>query len=285
MGKTSKLRKGLSEGVIASFYTLNGYFCRIWPVLSIDKVKFSFKKKGTDENFDVYVDTDPFDNLCDLILNRKFEIMLARDEGDFPGAWKYTTGTDGSSHVNIGSGSSSPIVIQGIDASHNAFVAVGGYEALVNMAKWWKRVSKSYYEELSKTFIAAMNKNAEYYSNYDYGEEDDESSETQVSSTKMSAAPAPTAPTDTFSLTPIGEFEKAYNYTDAKPSFTLKCKDKATNQEYEVVFLNGYLIKSVDMFNRLMDAITSGACNCFKIQAQPQVFNGKSQLRFVAFPS
>ena len=276
--KQSKLRAGLSEGVIASFYTLNGWFCRVWPVLSIDKVKFSFKKKGETDSFDVYVGTDEFDHLCDQILSGKLLSLIEKETGDFPESWKYATGKKGSKHVNIGKGSSSPIVIQGQTPDYNAFVAVGSYISLCCMAKWWKRISKPYYDGLVSIFTDAMNNNASYYK--DYEDDDDDGGENLVPT--IAQAPVKEA---IYSLRPAGEFVKAANYTDDNPSFTLKCTIKETGESIEVIFLNGYIKKCVDKFNRLVDVIANKKCTLFTVKAVQQEYRGKPQLRFIAFTS
>ena len=42
--KSSTMRSELKEGCIASFYTLKGYFLKVYEAYAIDKVKFSLVK-------------------------------------------------------------------------------------------------------------------------------------------------------------------------------------------------------------------------------------------------
>ena len=44
--KESKMRRMLRSGCIAEFYTLSGYFVKVYPCFPIDKVKFAFVEKG-----------------------------------------------------------------------------------------------------------------------------------------------------------------------------------------------------------------------------------------------
>jgi len=187
--KESKLRTLLKEGCIAAFYTEKGYFVKIKLALSIDKVGFSFVKKGEKgAGFDIYVDTDKFDLLCDDIRNGNFYKKIVEDtKSDYPEAWKYTTGDNGSKYIAIGKGQKG-IVIQGKDnnTKKNAFVMVGSYEDLKCMAKWYARCSKSYYDGLVNICLEAIDKNSRYFKN-----NDDSGNIPQTSSQNTSEEPKP----------------------------------------------------------------------------------------------
>lgn len=145
-------RKEATEGTIASFYTLNGWFVKVYQAYNIDKVKFSFVKKGEHGNgFDIYVDIDEFDNLCDEILSGQLFVKIQNETGDYPSSWKYVTGEKGSKELAIGKGQGQNFaVIQGRDKGKklNAFVGIADYNKLKNMAKWFRRSSEKYISEM-----------------------------------------------------------------------------------------------------------------------------------------
>lgn len=118
----------LKIGCIEQDYTLNGYFVRVYPAFSIDKVRFSFVKRNTGgkEAFDIYVDTWIFQNLCDEILSGAFARKLAKDKGDYPTAFQYTTGENASKHLAIGAGKAGLVISGRVTGEHpqNALVKV-----------------------------------------------------------------------------------------------------------------------------------------------------------------
>lgn len=139
--KESKMRRMLRSGCIAEFYTLSGYFVKVYPCFPIDKVKFAFVEKGKKgAGFDVYVGTTEFMFLCEEILNGVMARKIAADGGEYPNAWKYVTGENASKELVIGKSKKGGIVIQGRDKANkkNAFVPVLTYEGLKSMAKlYW----------------------------------------------------------------------------------------------------------------------------------------------------
>lgn len=118
----------LKIGCIEQDYTLNGYFVRVYPAFSIDKVRFSFVKRNTGgkESFDIYVDTWIFQDLCDEILSGAFARKLAKDKGDYPTAFQYTTGENASKHLAIGAGKAGLVISGRVTGEHpqNALVKV-----------------------------------------------------------------------------------------------------------------------------------------------------------------
>lgn len=113
MEKISKLRSFLADGCLAAFYTLDSWFVKIYPVLSIDKVKFSFAEKGKKgKGFDVYVDTPVFLLLCRDILSGRLWKLIEADKSDYPSAWNYRTGQNGTKELHLGKGKRG-VVLQG----------------------------------------------------------------------------------------------------------------------------------------------------------------------------
>lgn len=190
--RKSTIRKRLEEGCIAEFYTMEGWFCKVYPVLSIDMVKFSFAKKGSGgKGFDVWINTDTFSELCDEIQSNVLMKKIANDnESEYPNAWKVTSGENGCKELNIGKGRKG-CVLQGKDKSlgkeGNAFIGIT-YDALKNMAAWWNRISVSYYEEMSKIFLKAMESSSRYFSQVD---------ESEVASS-VSASPVENTPNENY---------------------------------------------------------------------------------------
>lgn len=156
----SKLRAMLEQGCIAECYTLNGYFVKVYPCFEIDKVKFSFVMKGKKgEGFDIYVDTDDFSLLCDDIESFRMAQKISKDAGQYPGAWKYTTGENGALSVAIGKSQKGGIVVQGRNGNTkvNAFVPLTGYNDLRKMGFLYdilsgKKPVTGYYAELAAIF-------------------------------------------------------------------------------------------------------------------------------------
>ncbi len=302
--KLSDLRKLLLDGAIANFYTQDGYFIKVRPCLSIDKVKFSFVEKGSEGKnaLDIYVGTEDFDNFCDEILSGVMYKKVQEDKGDFPNAWVYVTGTNGSKELHFGSGSMQPLVFQGRDKINkfNAFVGVGNWDDVRNMAKMWRRISKPYWEELTETLYEAMAKIDEYHTNDVIEEKTDYSPDTNafaVPSVESTPVEAPasdkpakddrlaivTGNAEHYTLMPVGPLEQAENYTDAKPSYTLKCSCKELGKDVEVVFLSAPINKSVSNFNLLKVNIDKGWRGSFRIEGQMSEYKGRQQLRFTTF--
>lgn len=153
----------LKSGCYAAYYTLNGYFLKIKPALAIDKVVFSFVKKGTSGNgFDIYADIDKFDLLCDDILNRELQRKLENSSLQKP-AWDYTTGEKGNKTLKIFQGNNG-IVINGyvVNEKLTGNVPVK-LEELRIMAKWHRRVSSIYFEQMAQECIKAMKSNERFF--------------------------------------------------------------------------------------------------------------------------
>lgn len=153
----------LKNGCYAAFYTLNGYFLKIKPALAIDKVVFSFVKKGTSgSGFDIYTDVDKFDLLCDDILNRELQSKIQTSSMQNP-AWDYTTGEKGNKTLKIFQGNNG-IVINGYvkETKLTGNVPVK-LEELRIMAKWHRRVSSIYFEQMAQECIKAMKSNEKFF--------------------------------------------------------------------------------------------------------------------------
>ena len=175
--KRHKSRLSLCQsGCYAEFYTQNGYFVKVKPALGIDKVLFAFVKKGSGgKGFDIYVDVDKFDLLCDSIINRELMRDLTNSTMNSP-AWEYITGKNGAKTIKIFKGDSG-IIINGSLKDQKVYAHVPvAYSDLKIMAKWHHRISNSYFERLAQICIDAMEENKKYYKDPD-DQEDSEPSE------------------------------------------------------------------------------------------------------------
>lgn len=303
--KLSVLRQNLQDGCIGSFYTLKKWFLKVRPCFAIDKVKFSFVMKGSDGKtaFDVYMNTEDFDNFCDEILSGVMRKKVAEDKGDFPSAFVYKTGKNASKQLSFGSGKDQPFVFQGRTPEQNAFVAVGEWQDIVTMAKLWRKFSKPYYEELTEIFVEGAKKIDAYFTSDDektVEEECEPANETPKEAETPKETPREVSnPTQVekkderlaivtgnaqiYTLIPAGTMAKAENYTDAKPSFTMRCQCKELGKDVEVIFLSAPIGKSTDNFNLLKDRVDSGWRGSFKIEGQLSEYKGREQLRFTTF--
>lgn len=306
--KISKFREMILDGCIAAFYTTKGYFLKVRPCFAIDKVAFSFTKKGTagKDTDSVYMDIADFDQFCDDILSGSMAKKVAEDKANYPSAFEYKTGKNGSKVLNFGSGSITPYVFQGRNTAttFNAFVGVADWQDIKNMAKLWKRVSKTYYEEITYLLVEAVQNIDSHHSDQIEEKTVDSDSEVEtVEPVTPEEIPAPaeavsekpktdlrdqrvaviTGNACEYTLLPNGKLEQAENFTESKPSFTLKCNCKELDREVEVVFLSAPIAKQADNFNVLKEYLEKGFRGPFRIEGQLSEYKGREQLRFTTF--
>ncbi len=159
-------RKLIDEGVIAALYTEKGWFVKIYPAYKIDKVKFSFVKKGEKgAGFDVYCSLPKFDLLCDDILSFRLPAKMEADrtaKKQYPEAWVHTTGENASKSVKIGHGNSGVLIQGGTKTPKAQFANVPcKYDDLRLIAKWFKRTSEKWFETAATELV----ENSEKYRN------------------------------------------------------------------------------------------------------------------------
>ncbi len=161
-------RKRINEGLLGACYTQKGWFVKIKPCLSIDKIKFAFVKMNSKgSGFDVYCDIPKFDLLCDDILafrlERKIEQEKALQVSDpknhqNPTSWVHKTGEKASKFVRIGAGKSGVLIQGGKAGEDNQFANVPcAYDDLRIIAKWFKRVSARWFDEATSVIIENSN--------------------------------------------------------------------------------------------------------------------------------
>ena len=181
----TKFRDQLAEGCIMEVYTRSD-FVKVYPAFGIDKIQFSFVKIGSggQEKLDVYVGLNEFNNLCENIEDKSFQIALRNDKEQYPSAWKINTGTKGTKHVAVGTMISQndnqpAMFINGSDgASKKRFFVMTTYADLQNMAFWFdiasgKRQVSGYYAELLSILQHGMKERAKYRGNVQIDEDYD----------------------------------------------------------------------------------------------------------------
>ena len=208
----------LKSGCYAACYTQNGFFVKVKPALTIDKVVFSFVKKGTSgSGFDIYVNIDKFDLLCDDILSRELLRNLQGSSLEAP-AWEEVTGEKGSKTLKLFQGKSG-IVINGYvkDKNQAANVPVK-YNDLRTIAKWHRRISNIYFDKMAQVCINTMVSNSRYFEQNDDDEDEDlpganESTEVkgQDSKERQSSQPANTKDNTPAESAKPGSDEKTTN--------------------------------------------------------------------------
>lgn len=202
----TKFRDQLAEGCIMEVYTRSD-FVKVYPAFGIDKIQFSFVKIGSggQEKLDVYVGLNEFNNLCENIEDKSFQIALRNDKEQYPSAWKINTGTKGTKHVAVGTMISQKdnkpaIFINGSDgASKKRFFVMTTYADLQNMAFWFdiasgKRQVSGYYAELLSILQHGMKERAKYRGNVQVDEDYNE----QTEEDDIADGPAPSIGTNSF---------------------------------------------------------------------------------------
>ena len=158
----------LNKGAILYEYG-SKTFISVYPYPMIHKVKISIVDLNTSgKNFlDYYMDMEKFRLLCDDIDSKRMAAKLAKDEGPYPKAYEYVTGTNGSKKLNIGNGKKG-VLIQLQEYKNNNWVhkyCVVSVDALKTMSFLFKLVmgltpvtQGTYYYGLIKMFYKGVEK-------------------------------------------------------------------------------------------------------------------------------
>lgn len=81
-------------------------FLTVSPEPDIDKVRFSIvvqHTQGKDHN-DFYLDMEKCRQMCNDFRTGRAQHLINADNGQYPGAYRFTAGENGSKHLNIGRG-------------------------------------------------------------------------------------------------------------------------------------------------------------------------------------
>lgn len=165
--RMSMRQKLCVEGVIAAQYTQNGWFVKVKPAFTINKVIFSFVMKGkSGDGFDIYMDLDRFDNWVDDIQSRILLRVLAEEKAaneQYPKTYKYVTGENGEKSVGIcNSSKGASFVLNGCTVKDGSKVYANvpvDFDWLRTMAKYFKRCVEieGVFENYAKTLMEAAN--------------------------------------------------------------------------------------------------------------------------------
>lgn len=140
--KLSATEKLLSKGKILEAWPLKegAWALSITPTPSIDKVKFSFFRKGTKgKGFDVYVDGIVFLTLIDELRRRDFNIA---------DKWEYKTGKSGNKQVTVEKGQKALLAIHGFGGTKDDSATVGiNRRQATDMLILWQMFFKKLYED------------------------------------------------------------------------------------------------------------------------------------------
>ena len=149
------------------------YFEKVSEAFDIGRVKVTIVpigQKGKNAA-DFYLTVEQMMDLCEEIRNGVFEKKIAADNGPYPGAYQYTTGENGSKHLNIGGGKFGVrMQIRDTENNKNYTLAVTT-TAFKEMARDFYVFSGlqpvmpgSYFEELVKAFSEGRKEREKYRS-------------------------------------------------------------------------------------------------------------------------
>ncbi len=155
--KTSKTEELLLKGKILEAwpYKEGAWALSITPTVAIDKVKFSFFKKGQNgKGFDIYVDGIVFLALMDNLRRRDFSLTTK---------WEYRTGENGSKQLSVENGSSALLAIHGFSGNkeNNATVGINRQQADEMLALWMLFFKRQFEEKWEKAFTEGQIKQNE----------------------------------------------------------------------------------------------------------------------------
>ena len=163
----------LKSGAIVQSYTKTHLFT-VKPAFSISRVCFSIVKLNTngEEFLDYYMTTKDMLDLCKKIDDGTVKEKLKQDKSDYPSAYKYITGDNGSKKLNLGGGQKGPrIQIQIYENNKwNNMMTVVPYKDLEYMTFMYKLVAglipcNGYYKELFKVYWDGAKERDELYGN------------------------------------------------------------------------------------------------------------------------
>lgn len=175
--KRTTVKDMFREGDIMRQYGTKA-FVAISPVPSIDKVKVSIVKKGTagKEHVNFWAEMDDFRQMCDDFYTGKAQKRINNDNGDYPGAYKFVGGKDGSRTMALGKGRSGGILFQvgnkSADGKWTNMITPVSAESLIEMAFHFRLVTGlipvlagTYYAGLIRAFYEGQKEREKYFRN------------------------------------------------------------------------------------------------------------------------
>lgn len=162
----SKREEMARRGELQEAYTQTN-FVKFKPAYDIDKVKVAFVEIGKNgKGFDIYIDLDRFDILCDDILDKSLQKSLLAEKptekNRYPHSFQYITGDNGEKEIKISQGKVAECNIYGRCEKKYMNVPMS-YADLRIMAKWFKRTSKKRFDKLTDITLDALEKESRYH--------------------------------------------------------------------------------------------------------------------------
>ena len=117
----------IREGSILKEYNIKKNFVNVTPAPTIGKVKISIValNSGGKDFVDFYLDIDEFRQFCKEIDNGVAQKRIMEDNSPYPSAYKWTAGTNGCRHFNVGKGRAGVVLqVQNTAKKQSKMVAV-----------------------------------------------------------------------------------------------------------------------------------------------------------------
>lgn len=147
------------------------YFIVASEALNIGRIKFDMVPVGKagQNNISFYVTTEQMLALCKEIISGTFAKKIAADTNSYPSAYKYTTGADGSLHLNIGGGKVGCRIQMQDTTKKLSYVMAVSMESLLAMARKYvvytglePVMPNTYYAEMVAEFEVGRKERAKY---------------------------------------------------------------------------------------------------------------------------
>lgn len=286
----------LASGAVLKEYTQTD-FLSVSPAPAIGRVKFSIVKQGTagKEHSDFYLDMEAFRLLCsDLCSATGIKKLHESADHQYPDAFKMTSGTDGSKHLNIGGGKKGirvQIQVKKGEKWDNRMVIVP-FDALRSMKFRNDLVmgliptqEGSYYRSLYDAFWAGEEQRAKYYrSSYDESHDGDYRPQEQ----KQEETPKESKPVETPKAEPQAQAQEQKKETPEAAVYTVQTlgavkrsgntyycpvKDKASGNKYNLCFTAQYLPNMGDKWEMFQEKAADGV----SIRIRANIVNNKMQ--------
>lgn len=162
----------IREGSILKEYNIKKNFVNVTPAPTIGKVKISIValNSGGKDFVDFYLDIDEFRQFCKEIDNGVAQKRIMEDNSPYPSAYKWTAGTNGCRHFNVGKGRAGVVLqVQNTAKKQSKMVAVTPH-SLKKMAFLFRLLMglvpvtpKAYYSNLIYEFYVNEAKRSSYY--------------------------------------------------------------------------------------------------------------------------
>ena len=167
--KYTTVKEMFESGTILQAYG-SKYLVSVCPAFAIDRVRVSvvtLNTRGMDST-DIYLTCEEMRKFCEEIDNGTAYKKILADTGNYPTAYKWVKGKDGSKSLTIGGGQKGIRVL-----THDKKMTVVQYSDLRTMSFNYKLVSgltpigEGYYKNLFNAFEKSTENAEKYFKNYD----------------------------------------------------------------------------------------------------------------------